>query len=500
MAFSEYSLMSATIRGVTAVAVKVEVMLCDGIPSFSIVGMPDAAIIEARERVRSAIKACGFKMPIEKLIVNLAPGSLRKNGSGFDLPIALGILAASGQINPQSLHDKLIVGELSLDGNVRPVKGTLAFIECARNNSKQLLCSDKIQDFIDIAHVHAYGISSLRHARNATYKSLKQISIEKNSQGRDFKEIHGHEQAKRALQVAAAGAHGVLMMGPPGSGKSALASCIPSILPPLTHEERLEAARVRSVLGEDINDVLSGVRPFRSPHYTATVPGLLGGGTPIRPGELSLAHTGVLFLDEIAEFSPRALQSIRIPIEQGFVRIVRADGSVNFPSQFMLVAASNPCPCGYFGDDRTPCTCTQSQIHTYQNRIGGPLLDRIDMHIDIWRPSIDVLVDSQKEPISSAKLYRGVETARHFAQERTSYNKQHRRNESMKELMRQCKMDKSTKLFFEKMANSCALSGRGIEKILLIARTIADMAQSYEIQKQHVAESFSLRMHEHCLA
>lgn len=466
MGFSQCSVLSATIRGVSAIPVHVEVMLCDGIPSFSIVGMPDAAIIEARDRVRSAIKACGFRMPVEKLVVNLAPGSLRKTGSGFDLPIALGILAASGQIDPQILKNSLIIGELSLDDNVHPIKGTLAFIECAKQNGCSLLCSADVCDYVETKRVQAFGIQSLQSMRKKHFVKLKQFDNLVKNQNRDFGEIKGHEQAKRALQLAAAGGHGILMMGPPGAGKSALASCLPSILPPLSEEERLEAARIRSVVGEDVSDVLSGIRPFRAPHHSATLAGLIGGGTPVRPGELSLAHTGVLFLDEIAEFRPSTLQGIRTPIEQGYIRIVRADGSVILPSRFMLVAASNPCPCGYFGDDRTPCTCTQSQIHSYQNRIGGPLLDRIDMHVDIWRPPAEDIMEQEESSINSHDLYLGVQTARHFAQERQSWNITRKRQPTITELISACAMQGETKRFLEQMANSCVLSGRGIEKVL----------------------------------
>lgn len=409
MGFSQFSVQSATIRGVTAVPVRVEVMLSDGLPSFSIVGMPDAAIIEARERVRSAIKACGFRMPVERLVVNLAPGSLKKTGSGFDLPIALGILAASGQIDRQGIEGMLAVGELSLDGDVCPVRGTLAFVECAKDVDMALLCSSRVSDYVSVSGVQAMGITSLRSLRTGELVSLTQTGVVDGCSSRDFANIQGHAHVKRALQLAAAGGHGVLMMGPPGSGKSALAACLPSILPPLSESERLEAARIRSVVGEDVSHVLAGIRPFRAPHHSATLAGLVGGGTPVRPGELSLAHTGVLFLDEIAEFRPSTLQGIRIPIEKGYVRIVRADGSVVLPSRFMLVAASNPCPCGYFGDDSHPCTCTQSQIHSYQNRIGGPLLDRIDMHVDVWRIPSEEIVQSHRSSMSSASFMKVCE-------------------------------------------------------------------------------------------
>ena len=493
MKFGQCAVMSATVRGVDVVPVTVEVVVSGGLPGISIVGMPDAAIQEARERVRAALRAGGFTMPAEKIVVNLAPSSLKKTGSGFDLPIALGVLAASQQIDPAWVRDTLYVGELALDGRVRAVRGTLACAICARSLGLDFVCAAE-GDPVPLSDLRMFAMGHIEAAARdggAAACLEERRCLDRpadSSKGPDYGEVSGHEVAKRAFQVAAAGGHGLLMMGPPGSGKTMLASRMPSILPPLSADEALEAAVVHSVAGESIESVIAGVRPFRSPHHSASLAGLVGGGSPIRPGEISLAHQGVLFLDELPEFRSSVLQGIRQPLESGTVTLTRADGNVVFPARFMLVAAANPCPCGYYGDPDHDCTCTVPQIRTYQNRIGGPLMDRIDLHLDVRRtPPAEVL--SSRKGADSATLREGVMRARAFAARRRQ-----RVPEGEGSLAERHRVTDEAQTFLVSVAELHAMSGRAIARVVGVARTIADMDESEVVDCDHLAEAVSYRV------
>lgn len=493
------SVHAATVRGVRAVPVDVEVSVANGMPGFAIVGMADASVQESRERVKSALKSCGFVMPASKIVVNLAPGTCKKTGTGFDLPIAAGILGATGQVDRRELEGLLFVGELSLEGAVRPVAGLLAHALCARDQHLGMVSAPEA-DFVEVEGVVRRALRSLSDFRDPPFPVMTGSSRTPRPPELDFRDIAGHDMAKRALQIAAAGGHGVLMMGPPGSGKTMLASRLPSILPPLSDDEALATAVVHSVAGLDTSSIIGGVRPFRSPHHSASLPGLVGGGSPPRPGEISLAHNGILFLDELAEFAPSVLQGIRQPLEAGSVVVTRADGNIEFPARFMLVAASNPCPCGYFGDEQEPCTCSQRQIRAYQGRIGGPVMDRIDLHVDVRRiPPGEVL--STGTGTSSEELRRGVMAAREYASWRRARAGEEgdgadAASSSTEELVRSCRLAADDQAFLEDMAGAGHMSGRAIMRTLSIARTIADMEQAARVGRDHLCEAIGFRSRE----
>ncbi|MDO4537521.1 MAG: YifB family Mg chelatase-like AAA ATPase [Coriobacteriales bacterium] len=488
-----YAVRTAVLRGVEACPVIVEVSTSQGIPGVTIVGMADTAVQEARSRVRCAFRECGYKFPREHFTVNLAPSELKKTGTGFDLPIAVAILACTGQIPVRNLDKCLFVGELALTGQVCPVRGMVAFDLLAAQQGLTL--------------VGPVGSTSIEGGQTRLIRSLAQLkqgtsSLELCPSGMcdlddssfeeselDFSEVIDQEMAKRACVIAASGDHGLLMVGPPGSGKSMIAKRIPTILAPLSSEEKAEAMLVYSAAGQDLGDIQRGRRPFRAPHHAITKGGLVGGGRPVRPGEISLAHHGVLFLDEMPEFGPSVLQALRQPMEDHEVRLVRVDGTYAFPCDFMLVGAANPCPCGYLGDPDHECSCSPARIHSYQSRIGGPLMDRIDVLVDVARPASSRII-AGKRGTSSKSMSEQVETARAYS----SWRLARAHHGSDRECnVRELGLDDAACATLDGYAQRLGLGGRNIVRIARVARTIADLDNSESVSKDHVMEACAYR-------
>lgn len=498
---------SGAVQGVDGLSVVVEVDLARGLPMFTTVGLPEGSVRESKERVKAAIRNCGYEFPARRITVNLAPADIKKGGAGFDLPMALGILVASGLFTSKKLEQYSVLGELSLDGAVRPVPGVLPVaLQVREQGLKGILvpAANRMEAAVVGNDIEVIGIDSLHQAVefladkitcDRTRLARAELLVADISYDEDFHDVKGQEHVKRALEIAASGGHNVAMTGPPGSGKTMLARRLATILPDMSFEEALETTKIYSIVGKLSADTpLIGRRPFRAPHHTISDAGLIGGGQNPRPGEVSMAHNGVLFLDELPEFKKHVLEVLRQPLESGDVSIARASQSLSFPARFVLVVASNPCPCGYYGDGQRDCSCTPVQIQRYSNKVSGPLMDRIDLHLEVGALPFKEM-NEQRRGESSAEIKKRVDAARKVQEKRFRDQPHIHCNGQMgaREIETHCRPDGPSLQLLERSVAKLGLSARGYHRILKIARTIADMDGQEALKLSHVAEAIQYR-------
>lgn len=498
-------ILSSAVIGIDAFIIEVEVDIIQGLPLFTTVGLPETSVKESRERVKSAINNSGYLFPDDRITVNLAPANIKKEGTGFDLPIALGILTATGIVAKENIAPYLVLGELSLDGRVKAVCGSLPMALAAKKAGYKgiIVPYENRKEASVVDGISVIPVKTLSHMVGFL-RGFKKIQPEKtdmpellkkhNFYDIDLSEVMGQEHVKRALEISAAGGHNLVMIGPPGSGKTMLARRIPTILPPITFEEAIETTKIYSVVGMlQEKQALIAHRPFRSPHHTISDAGLIGGGHIPRPGEVSLAHNGVLFLDELSEFKKHVLEVLRQPLEDLKVTISRASTTITYPSSFMLIAAMNPCPCGYLSDPKHECRCTAHQIHKYRSKISGPLMDRVDIHVEV--PAVpykelmkEITAESSDKVRDRVNQARAIQTER-FSKARIYCNSQM----NSRQIKKYCKVDQASCDVLEKAIDKLGLSARAYNRVLKIARTIADIEHHTDIEVEHISEAVQYR-------